>query len=177
MDRQTIQTASLVVIAIATVATAIGVWTHHAGEDRMGTNQTAQKGSAPTIVQRANIAQSMTTPPANNPVTKNEPITQVVFDAYEHDFGTIKEGEVVRHVFRLTNVGENPLIIRNARGSCGCTVPTWPKEPIPPGESAEIPVEFNSKGQVGQVQKTVFIDANTDPSPIKLTIRATVVRE
>ncbi len=176
MDRQTVQTASLVVIAIATVATALGVWFKSNGSDSVQSTQTT-KGAAPTIVQRANLNQSINPGTNNNPVTRNEPVTQVVFDSYEHDFGTIKEGEVVRHVFKLTNVGEHPLIIRNARGSCGCTVPHWPKEPIPPGGTAEIPVEFNSKGQVGQVQKTVFIDANTDPSPLKLTIRATVVKE
>ncbi len=171
MNREWLQTLALIVIALSTTATAIGVWMHHHSDEKEAL------AAVPTIQQHA-LAQPAPALQSNKQdVVQNVPVTKVEFDSYEHDFGTIREGEKVRHVFRFKNVGEHPLIIRSARGSCGCTVPTWPKEPIPPGGTGEIPVEFNSKGQRGQVQKSVFIDANTDPSPIVLKIRATVVQQ
>lgn len=96
------------------------------------------------------------------------------FAETEHDFGTIKEGEVVKHTFKFTNTGEAPLIIQNASGSCGCTVPTYSKEPIAPGETGEIVAEFNSKGQKNMQIKTVRITANTWPKQHTLKIRAMV---
>ena len=66
------------------------------------------------------------------------------FDKTEHDFGVINEGDVVETVFSFTNSGNSELIITSAKGSCGCTVPEWPKEPIMPGEAGEIKVKFNS---------------------------------
>jgi len=82
----------------------------------------------------------------------------LVFAENEFDFGTLEEGEKVEHVFKFENTSTNPLTISNARGSCGCTVPEWPREPIAPGESGEIKVKFDSKGKKGSQSKTV-IDA------------------
>ena len=73
--------------------------------------------------------------------TSDAPI--MTFDKLSHDFGTINEGEVVETVFTFTNTGSSDLIILNARGSCGCTVPDYPKDqPIAPGDSAEVTVKF-----------------------------------
>lgn len=102
------------------------------------------------------------------------PKTSIKFESDSHDFGTIDEGDKVSHKFAFTNSGDEPLIINSAKGSCGCTVPEWPKEPIPPGESGEILVEFNSKGKKNKQTKTVTINANTDPNPTRLTIKADV---
>ena len=85
------------------------------------------------------------------------------FEEAEYDFGQIKDGEVVAHVFEFKNTGEAPLLITDARASCGCTVPEYPKEPIAPGESGRITVKFDSKGKVGMQRKTVTIVANTNP--------------
>ena len=91
------------------------------------------------------------------------PTTVMEFAATEFDFGTVDEGEKVSHTFSFKNTGNEPLIISNAKGSCGCTVPKWPKEPIAPGESGEVTVEFNSKNKKGKRNQKVTITANTNP--------------
>lgn len=105
----------------------------------------------------------------NNPVTANEVIrpdeaAQITFEEEVFDFGDIVEGDVVEHVFKFTNTGKNPLIINNASGSCGCTVPLWPRDPIAPGQSGEIQVKFNSTGKHGEQNKSITIYANTLPN-------------
>lgn len=102
------------------------------------------------------------------------PTTTMTFEVYDHDFGTLDEGDVVTHVFTFTNAGDEPLIIDNCKGSCGCTVPQWPKEPIAPGATGDIEVKFNSKGKKNNQTKRVTINANTDPAQTILTIRAFV---
>ncbi|MDX5447661.1 MAG: DUF1573 domain-containing protein [Bacteroidota bacterium] len=97
------------------------------------------------------------------------------FEEEFHDFGEIQEGKVVEHVFVFTNTGDSPLIISNARGSCGCTVPQWPNEPIAPGDKGEIRVSFNSAGRSGQQDKQVTLTANTVPNTKVLKITSTVV--
>ena len=104
----------------------------------------------------------------------NVPKTSMEFDNMTHDFGTIDEGDKVEHVFKFKNSGDEPLIINSAKGSCGCTVPEWPKEPVAPGGEGEIKVVFNSKGKKNKQTKTVTINANTDPNPTRLTIKAQV---
>ena len=102
------------------------------------------------------------------------PTTSMVFDSYEHDFGTMDEGDAVTHIFSFTNTGSEPLILDKCKGSCGCTVPQCPKEPIAPGASGKIEVKFNSKGKKNNQTKTVTINANTDPGQTILKIKAFV---
>ncbi|NCX95498.1 MAG: DUF1573 domain-containing protein [Chitinophagia bacterium] len=78
-----------------------------------------------------------------------------------YEFGTIKEGETVAHQFSFKNNGKTPLFISGAAGSCGCTVPEYPKEPIAPNAAGTIKVTFNSAGKAGAQTKTVTIQANT----------------
>lgn len=99
---------------------------------------------------------------------------KMTFDQDVHDFGTIKEGQTVVYTFNFTNTGEADLIITKAHGSCGCTVPDYPKEPIKPGESGKIKVSFNSTGKKGVQEKTVTITSNTIIKIEKLTITAKV---
>lgn len=109
------------------------------------------------------------------PETKPEgPLPAFKFDELDHDFGTINEGDIVEHTFTFTNTGDAPLIIQSAKGSCGCTVPTWPKEPIPVGGTGEITAQFNSKGKPNIQNKTVTITANTWPKQSTLRIKAMV---
>jgi len=96
------------------------------------------------------------------------------FEETSYDFGTVNEGDMVNHVFKFTNTGEAPLVIKNATASCGCTVPSWPKEPIAPGENGEIEVNFNSKGKTNRQNKTISITANTESSITRLTIKGMV---
>lgn len=108
--------------------------------------------------------------------TPQGPFAELSFEKMQHDFGTIQEGDVVSETFTFTNTGETDLIISNAKGSCGCTVPSWPKEPIAPGATGEIVVEYNSKGKSGPQNKVVTITANTDPNITQLKISSTVVK-
>ena len=97
------------------------------------------------------------------------------FDKTLHDFGTIQEGETVETIFTFTNSGKSDLIIVDARGSCGCTVPEYPKNtPIPPGESGKIRVSFDSNNKPNMQQKTVTISANTDSGRETIRIKALV---
>ena len=96
------------------------------------------------------------------------------FEQEEHNFGQIRDGDIVSHTFRFTNTGEAPLIISKATAACGCTVPQWPKQPIPAGGSGEIQVQFDSSNKPGMQNKVVTITANTESKVKKLLIRAQV---
>ncbi len=109
------------------------------------------------------------------------PITSVQFEETTYNFGTVKDGDKVKHVYKFKNTGKAPLIISDAKGSCGCTVPDWPREPIAPGKMGEIKVEFDSKNkgtEEGSNQsKRVTITANTDPVQTYLTISGIVKKD
>lgn len=98
----------------------------------------------------------------------------IVFNEEKHDFGNIIEGEKVSYSFVFKNTGGSDLVISSAQGSCGCTVPSWPKDPIKPGAESKIDVSFNSEGRAGQAEKTVTLVTNCNPSTKILTITATV---
>ncbi len=86
---------------------------------------------------------------------------EIAFDKDVFDFGTVNEGDVVEHSFLVTNTGASDLVITKAKASCGCTVPTWPKEAIAPGESAGVEIKFNTAGKRNKQNKTVTLTTNT----------------
>ena len=90
-----------------------------------------------------------------------------------HDYGNIKNGANGTCTFEFTNTGNAPLIISNATGSCGCTVPTWPKEPIAPGAKGEITVKYDTK-RTGEFTKTVTLTSNATETSKVLTIKGNV---
>ena len=126
-----------------------------------------ESGNGPTITPAAK-------PAAEPEVKPDGPLPSFEFAEESHDFGTITEGEVVEKVFKFKNTGDAPLIISSATASCGCTVPVWPKDPIPVGEEGEIQVRFNSAKKPGIQNKTVTITANTYPKINRLRIKANV---
>lgn len=115
-------------------------------------------------------AQDKAAAPAAAPASNAE----MVFEAEEFNFGTIKQGESVTHEFSFTNSGKDDLIITNAQGSCGCTVPQYPKEAIQKGGKGTIKVTFNSAGKMGMQDKTVTITSNAKNSPRILHLKGTV---
>ena len=123
--------------------------------------------SASKKVDQDKAAQSATETPAAT--------TTMTFNKTVHDFGTIEEGETVQTTFTFTNTGQADLIIVDARGSCGCTVPNYPKNtPIAPGATGEILVSFDSSNKPNMQQKTVTISANTSSGRETLRIKAMV---
>ena len=96
------------------------------------------------------------------------------FEKEEYNFGEIMQGESVTYNFEFTNTGTEPLIISKAEGSCGCTVPIWPKEPIMKGQKAAIKVTFNSTGKLGVQDKTVTLTSNAEQNPMVIHIKGTV---
>ena len=82
-------------------------------------------------------------------------------DKTEYNFGTVAEGTIVETTFVVKNTGKTDLVITDAKPSCGCTVPVWPKEPIKVGESADIKVKFDTSGKPNRQSKTVTLATNT----------------
>ncbi|GIV27879.1 MAG: hypothetical protein KatS3mg027_1693 [Bacteroidia bacterium] len=115
--------------------------------------------------------------PSSNEINvgnKNE-LPIIDFEEEEHDFGKIVQGEKVTYDFKFTNVGKSNLVISNAAASCGCTVADFPKEPIPPGKSGKITVEFNSEGKSGYTEKTITVVTNCEPNTKILKIKVDIV--
>lgn len=106
----------------------------------------------------------------NNIVTG--PVTTVSFERTVHDFGRVPSGPAYKTSFKLTNTGKEDLIISNAKASCGCTVPTYSAEPIKPGQTGTIDVEFDSKGRAGEQLKQITVTTNTEPSENVLTVKS-----
>lgn len=128
-------------------------------------------------LEQLSVGSAATPAAAATPAVEEKPegpLPTFAFEGTDHDFGTINEGDVVEHTFKFTNTGEAPLIIQNATGSCGCTVPTWSKEPIPVGGEGIVTAKFNSKGKPNVQNKTVTITANTWPKQTRLKIKALV---
>ncbi len=105
------------------------------------------------------------------------PLTSIQFEEMKFDFGDMKKGDIVSHSFKFKNTGPNPLLITNAHGTCGCTIPSYPKEPIAPGKDAIMEVQFNSAGKEGLQNKSISVAANTDPQYTVLSIVANVIPE
>ena len=116
-----------------------------------------------------------------NPVAVQEPdsasAARMEFSETEYLFGEVDEGAVVRHRFSFTNTGEVPLLITDARSTCGCTVPNYPKEPVAPGESGSVEVVFNTAHKTGRQRKPVTLTANTYPSMTTLYLDGTVIND
>ena len=133
-------------------------------------------------VRDAARADIETTLPANanaqdapGQVAIDGPVTTMEFaEGGTFDFGTVTEGEIVSHTFSFKNTGNEPLIISDAKGSCGCTVPSKPTAPIAPGDEGEITVQFNSKNKKGARNQKVTVTANTNPAQTFIYLTGTV---
>ncbi len=168
---ENIKSGLLVAIAILTLTNTVILLSSN---NEVSYNRTATTSSTVSPVNNA------VTPPANNinePAIIQEdlgPKTSIEFAEMEHDFGTIEQNSTNPKVFTFTNTGDAPLIIADVKGSCGCTVPEYPREPIAPGATGEIKVVYSPGKQVNQQSKTVTIKANTEPQSTVLRIKANV---
>ena len=115
-------------------------------------------------------------PQATQPEVKPEgPLPAFQFETTDHDFGTIQEGEKVTYTYKFKNTGDAPLIVQEAKGSCGCTASDWSKMPIPPGGEGFVKAEFDSSGKPNVQNKTVTVTANTWPKQTVLKFKAMVM--
>ncbi len=115
----------------------------------------------------------------NNPASAALPsdtnqLARITYVETEFDFGEVTEGAVVEHKFKFTNTGKVPLTILKARSSCGCTIPEYPEEPVPPGGTSEITAKFNTEGKHSQQKKIIHITANTYPSETSVMLKGIV---
>lgn len=102
------------------------------------------------------------------------PKTTIEIINTKHDFGTITEGDVVKHTWKVKNTGANPLVISNVQASCGCTAPSFTKDPIAPGAEGEVTLEFNSQGRPGKSDKNALIVSNADMDKFSIGFTAQV---
>lgn len=116
----------------------------------------------------------VTNPASANGDDDQEYVPVMVFEKDVHEFGKIVEGEKVSYSFKFKNTGKVDLIISDAKGSCGCTVPQWPKNPVAPGADGVIDVTFDSSGKSGMQNKTVTLITNAIPNTKVLTIMGEV---
>ena len=120
-------------------------------------------------------ASSKINPNNKSSIQKESNYAEITFDRVFHDFGMVSEGEIVKTIFKFTNTSENDLYIVDAMGSCGCTVPKYPKNvPIKPGGTGEIEVNFDTNGRPDLQQKMVKVSANTPTGGQLLRIQAFV---
>ena len=104
-----------------------------------------------------------------------QPIVEILES--EYDFGDINQGDKATHDYIVKNIGNADLLISSAKGSCGCTVPEWPKDPIKPGDEAVIKVTFDSKGKTGKQSKRVTLMTNAIPNVKILTIKGNILEK
>ena len=137
-------------------------------------NASSSTPASSTPASNLNIDAKNAAANATKTPTITGPLTVVSFANMEHDFGKIDQQTENEHIFKFTNTGTEPLIISAAKGSCGCTVPQYPKEPIPPGEEGEIKVVYKPGKQKNKQTKRVTVTANTEPEQTVLKITAEV---
>ncbi len=113
-------------------------------------------------------AQTAEIPPTDSLLVHTKAV--IAYDSAFYDFGTVKQGVMVKRTFRFTNTGADSLRISNVKVTCGCTVPEWPKEPIPPGGKGEIKLEFNTANKEGRQLRILRVVANTEPEETLLQL-------
>jgi len=117
-----------------------------------------------------NAAEMIRNPISAKGIQDTTNLPKIVFEKTDFDFGTVKEGDKVSHTFKFKNTGTIPLLISDVRSTCGCTVPKWPQEAIPPGKEDKISVIFDTAGKKEKQHKPITITANTYPSKTVLSL-------
>ena len=125
-------------------------------------------------VRKPSVTVNDSNTPTVNTASIDGKYPTITFEHEEHDFGTIQQGDKVVYDFKFKNTGEADLTITSARGSCGCTVPEYPKTPITIGKTGNIKVSFDSTGKHGATSKTVMLLCNTKEGNKILTIKANI---
>jgi hypothetical protein len=142
----------------------------------------AQKATTTTVPAPAAVTTpapaAITTPATPTPVApvvEERSNSKMTFESLTVDYGTIENGGEPLRTVKFTNTGTDPLVIKSARGSCGCTVPTYPKEPIAPGQSSVIEIRYDTK-RPGKISKSVTITTNEGPDSHVLQVIGEVLQ-
>ncbi len=123
---------------------------------------------------KAPIVNAPTPQQVEQPVAVNANAGIFKFKEETHDYGTVVEGPKAECDFEFKNTGKSPITISNAAGSCGCTVPQWPREPIMPGKKGVIHVAYNTQGRTGKISKSVTITSDAQQKSMTLFITGEV---
>jgi len=107
--------------------------------------------------------------------TDNANGAEITFENLVHDYGTLQKGADGKCEFKFTNTGKEPLILSDIKSSCGCTVPSWTKEPILPGKSGVINVNYTKTNVVGPISKQITVISNAKTPAVVLSIKGSVV--
>lgn len=164
-----VKTGLLIAFSILTLVNTVMIFSDddvsydRSNTSAVSTPSMSETSSLPTVDNNATVIPENTGPK-----------TSIQFAEMEHDFGTIEQNTTNPKTFTFTNTGNEPLIISDAKGSCGCTVPEYPRQPIAPGETGEIKVVYSPGTQANQQTKSVTITANTEPATTVLRIKANV---
>jgi hypothetical protein len=99
---------------------------------------------------------------------------EIYFESTTYDYGQIMEDSDGLYTISFKNIGKKPILVNRVRSTCGCTVPSWPKEPLEPGESGEIKVKYNT-ALPGSFMKSVYVYSTAANSPVKLVVKGKVL--
>lgn len=159
-------------LSVAVIALAFGC------RDRAAEKRIAELESRLAAMENKSATPVAANPGATASPTPEEkpegPLPEAQFETVDHDFGTVSEGQKVTFDYKFVNKGQAPLIIQNAQPSCGCTVPTWTKDPIPVGGTGFVRAEFDTNAKSGIQNKTITVTANTWPKTTMLKFKAMV---
>lgn len=152
----------LMIVPVAAVLLLTGCKKNE-NADQLQTSETETVNAAQPTAQDQLIAEA-----------QSKPLTNLVLSESHFDFGNVKKGEKVDHVYEVTNTGENPLIISAVKPGCGCTAPDYTKEPILPGQKGKITLSFDSSSFEGVQNKQAEVFANVEKAPVLITFAANV---
>ncbi len=156
-------------LACAAFLSAQAVDHSHDGHNHDGHSHEGHNHAAPATTD---VKKPETAPPA----VVNPNAAKIIFKEETYDFKEIPEGPQVTHEFKFNNTGKEPLILSNVRASCGCTTPSWPKEPILPGKDGTILVTYNTQGRPGAFTKSITINSNSDQPDKVIYIKGEVIK-
>lgn len=137
-------------------------------------NEPTPSGKVVEEIKADDVANIIRNPVSASEIVDPDFVPKMTFEETTFDFGTVKAGKKVEYTFKFKNTGEVPLLINDARSTCGCTVPTYPKDYVKPGKGGEIKVVFDTKGLTGSQAKPITIVSNTYPTSTKLFVKGIV---
>jgi Protein of unknown function (DUF1573) len=155
---------------VTVFALGVSVLFYACDQKQSATTESTSSSTPTTAVPVSNPAETQ----ATASTTPTGAMPKLEFDKTQHDFGNIKEGEIVKHTFKFKNVGEAPLLISDVKPTCGCTTTNFTKTPVTPGGEGEIELQFDSSGKSGPQHKPVTVLANVEGGQTQLVLTAIV---